>query len=154
MKMPKPSAAHKKLHKLAGNWSGEEVISPSPFDPEGGTAKGKIKNKVALDGFAVTQEYQQKRGGKNNFSGVGIFRFDAQANEYQLIWADSTGGAPDDFRGTFVKNVLALTARNPQGHFRCTFDLSKKDRYTFDMEVSPDGAQWFAFMSGKYKKKS
>jgi hypothetical protein len=153
MKMPKPTPAHKKLHKLAGKWSGKEKLSPSPFDAKGGTAKGRVDNRVILDGFAVAQSYQQKRGGKNTFSGHGIFRYDADANEYQMLWVDNFGMAPSTFRGTFEKNVLTLSSQTSQGISRCTFDLSKKRRYRFNMEVSPDGNQWFPFMSGDYSQK-
>ena len=153
MKMPKPSAAHKKLHKLEGTWNGDEVHSPSPHDPKGGEAKAKVKNKVSLDGFAVVQEYQQKRNGKNNFAGHAIFRYDAQANEYQMMWMDSMGGPANTFRGTFDGKVLNLTASSEQGHMRCTFEFPKKDSYVFTMDASPDGTPWFPFMTGRYKKK-
>lgn len=154
MKMPKPTAAHKKLLKLEGTWSGEEHHSPSPFDPKGGSAKAKVKNKVALDGFALVQEYQQKRGGKPSFSGHGIFRYDAQASEYQMHWMDSMGGPPTVFRGGFEGKALRLVAQSPEGHMRCSFTFPKKDAYEFTMEVSPDGNAWHPFMTGKYHRKS
>ena len=31
--MPKPSEHHLKLHRFAGNWVGEEKLSPSPWGP-------------------------------------------------------------------------------------------------------------------------
>jgi hypothetical protein len=152
--MPKPTPAHKKLHRLAGKWSGKEKLSPSPFIPDGGSAKGRLDNRVILDGFAVVQNYHQKRGGKNTFSGHGIFRYDADANEYQLLWVDNFGVAPSTFRGNFDKNVLTLTTQTPQGVSRCIFDLTKKRRYRFQMDVSPDGTQWIPLMSGEYSQKS
>ncbi len=153
MKMPKPTPAHKKLHKLAGKWSGIEMILPSPFDPKGGPAKGRIDNKIILEGFAVVQTYHQKRGGKDSFSGHGIFRYDPEANEYQMLWLDNFGGAACLFRGTFEKNVLSVSAQTSQGFSRCTFDVSKKSRYRFAMDVSQDGNHWAPFMSGEYSKK-
>jgi hypothetical protein len=35
MDMPKPGAPHQQLAKLAGTWTGDEIIGPSPFDPKG-----------------------------------------------------------------------------------------------------------------------
>ena len=153
MKMPKPSAAHKKLHKLEGTWSGAESLLPSPFDAKGGPAKGRVKNKVALDGFAVVQDYQQKRRGKPSLVGHGVFRYDAGANEYQMRWLDSMGGPETTFRGSFEDKLLVLAAQSPQGHMRCTFEFPKKDAYVFTMAVSPDGLEWTQFMTGKYKRK-
>ena len=56
MEMPKPTAAHRRLEKLIGRWSGEERIHPSPFDPNGGLAMARLENRPALDGFAVVQD--------------------------------------------------------------------------------------------------
>jgi hypothetical protein len=39
--MPVPGPPHKRLALLAGEWAGEEVLHPSPWDPEGGTALGR-----------------------------------------------------------------------------------------------------------------
>lgn len=152
MKMPKPTAAHKKLHKLAGKWSGKETLAPSPWDAKGGTAVGKVTNEIALDGYAVVQDYVQKRKGKTSFLGHGVFRYDADKQEYQMLWLDSVGAEANVFRGTFEGDVLSLTSPTSQGQARCTFEVKKK-RYRFSMDVSPDGAQWVTFMSGEYQKK-
>lgn len=154
MNMPKASAAHKKLHKFEGTWSGDEELMPSPFDPKGGPAKGRAKNKIALDGFAVVQEYQQKRRGKVSLLGHGVFRYDAIANEYQMLWLDSTGSAASTFRGSFDGKLMQLSSKDEQGQLRCSFEFTKKDIYVFKMEFSPDGNEWHPFMTGKYKKKS
>ena len=42
MDMPKLGPAQQQLAKLAGNWSGEEKLSPSQWDPKGGTAMGRV----------------------------------------------------------------------------------------------------------------
>ena len=39
--MPKPSEQHRKLHRFAGNWVGEEKLTPSPWGP-GGPALGRL----------------------------------------------------------------------------------------------------------------
>ena len=53
MDMPKPSPGHSKLAKLAGSWVGEETMHPSPWDPKGGTARGRSKSQLGLSGFAL-----------------------------------------------------------------------------------------------------
>ena len=64
MDMPKPGPAQQQLARLAGNWSGEEKLLPSPWDPKGGIATGKAANRLALDGWIVVQDYEQARGGQ------------------------------------------------------------------------------------------
>ena len=154
MEMPKPTDAHRRLDKLAGQWSGEEKIYPSPFDPQGGTAIARLENRLALDGFAVVQDYEQERNGKINFRGHSVFRYDAMQQCYEIHWFDSMGFAPSVFRGNFDGDTLALVSQSPQGHNRAVYDFSKKGQYAFHMEVSPDGKQWFPFMDGQYSLKS
>ena len=72
MEMPTPSAGHRKLEKIAGQWEGEEKMYPSPWDPKGGIATGRINSRDALNGFALINDYEQERDGKITFSGHGV----------------------------------------------------------------------------------
>ena len=63
MEMPKPGSPHQKLQRLSGKWTGEEKMHPSPWDPKGGAATGRILNRLSLDGFVVVQDYEQERSG-------------------------------------------------------------------------------------------
>jgi hypothetical protein len=51
MQMPAPTDQHRRLEPLAGTWSGEDVLHPTPCDPEGGTATTRIEARMTLDGF-------------------------------------------------------------------------------------------------------
>ena len=53
MEMPKPTPEHLMMEKMAGGWEGEEKMFPSQWDPKGGTAVGRMKNRLALNGFAL-----------------------------------------------------------------------------------------------------
>ena len=153
MDMPKPGEAHRKLERLVGYWIGEEKLYPSPWDPKGGAAIGKVHNRIALSGFNVVQDYEQERNGSINFQGHGVFSWDAKASCYVLHWFDSMGMPPNEFRGNFDGNTLNLTNEGPQGHSRTVFDFQKDGHYTFRMEVSQDGRQWQTFMEGHYSLK-
>lgn len=150
MEMPKPGPAHEKLARLAGNWVGEEKISPSPWDPAGGLAIGRVNNRVALGGFALVQDYEQERGGAVNMRGHGIFTYDAGSSTYRMHWADSMGMGVAEYTGRFEGDTLVLTNQGPMGHSRATFDIGTPGRYRFVMEVSQDGTNWFTFMTGDY----
>lgn len=152
MEMPRPTAAHQKLERLAGTWAGEETIHPSPYEPQGGTARGRVQNRVAIDGFAVVQEYEQERGGAVTFRAHGVFRYDSREQAYVLHWFDSLGDSPQEFRGTFEDDVLVLICRNSFGLFRGTWDYHQEDRCAFRMDASPDGQQWYPFMEGTYTR--
>jgi hypothetical protein len=137
---------------MAGEWVGDEKIHPSPWDPNGGSAIGRVHNRLALEGFAVIQDYEQERDGRVNFAGHGIFRWDPLEQCYILYWFDSMGMPPNIFKGTFDARVLKLVSKNGQGHSRAVFDFSKENQYDYRMEVSPDGTQWYLFMNGIYRR--
>ena len=151
--MPQLSDAHRQLAKIVGDWRGEEKLHPSPWDPVGGMADARVQNRLALGGFVVVQDYEQKRGGQVTFEGHAVFRYDAQAQCYVSHWFDSMAMQPNEFRGQFVNDVMTLNMQGPMGHNRTVFDFSKPGQYTFKMEVSPDGQHWHPFMEGKYARK-
>jgi len=150
MEMPKPAAAHRKLERVVGLWTGEEKLFPSPWDPKGGTAISRVENRLALDGFAVVQDYEQERNGKVNFRGHGVLRWEAQQQCYEMYWFDSMGMAPNIFRGSFEDNVLTMTNKQAQGYTRAVWDFRQDGQYQYRMELSQDGNQWQLFIEGHY----
>jgi Protein of unknown function (DUF1579) len=115
MQMPKPGEAQAKLARLAGRWLGTERLSPSPWDSKGGTAVGRCENRIAADGFALAQNYQQERGGLVSFCGHGVFSYDPAEKCYLLHWWDSMGMGTSVFKGDFAGDTLRMTCRLPQG---------------------------------------
>jgi hypothetical protein len=152
MDMPKPTEAHARLTVMAGRWTGQEHIRPSPWDPNGGSATGRSDNRVGLGGFVLFHDYEQERGGAVNFRGHGVLSYDAFQQCYRMHWWDSLGFPPNEYLGSFEGASLKMTARGSQGHSRVTWDFSQNDRYRFQMEVSQDGQQWQTFMDGDYTR--
>ena len=62
-----------------------------------GAATGRVRNRLALDGFAVVQDYEQERDGGIHFRGHGVFRWDPEERSYTLHWFDSLGLPPANF---------------------------------------------------------
>jgi Protein of unknown function (DUF1579) len=153
MEMPRPGDAHEKLGALVGEWAGDETLHPSPWDPVGGGAQALVTNRWVADGFAVVQEYEQRRNGRVTFRGHGVFWFDPGRGEYVMHWWDSMGGTAGEYRGRFDGDVLMLSAPMPQGgHSRTSWTLTGPDAHTFLMEVSPDGQVWQPAMEGRYRR--
>jgi hypothetical protein len=153
MDMPKPGDAHKKLGRLIGQWSGPETMHPAPWDQVGGPATATVNNHWVANGFAVVQDYEQRREGSPNFSGHGVFWYDSAKDQYVMTWWDSMAGTAGEFRGQFNGDVLELSSRMPQGgQSRAFFDLGKTGQYAFRMEISEDGEAWQPAMEGEYRK--
>ena len=152
MQMPKPTPAHKQLARLLGDWKGEEKLYPSPWDPKGGPATGRVNNRASLDDFVVIQEYEQIRNGVSTFKGHSVFSYDPHQKCYCLHWFDSMGSPVNEFKGNFVNNVLTMTYQGAMGHNRAIMDFSKDDKYSFKMDMSQDGKEWKTFMEGSYTR--
>ena len=153
MDMPVPGVPHRRLGKLVGYWVGEETLHPSPWDPTGGPAEGRVRNRAALEGFVVVQDYEQVRNGGVSYRAHGVFSWDDAHQQYLLHWFDTMGMPPRVFQGRFENEVLALASESPQGHARATWDFREPGRYSYHMEVSGDGRQWVPFMDGRYTKR-
>ena len=151
--MPQPTAEHKKLHLLAGEWEGDETIAPSPWGP-GGPAKGRSSIRVAVDGFYLVQDYVEEKDGRTVFRGHGIFGWDAQQQTYTWYWCDSMGQVPSQpSRGRWLGDTLVFESSSPQAQGRYTYRFEGDATYHFKLENSFDGGKtWLTFMDGTYRK--
>jgi len=127
-------------------------MHPSPWDPKGGTAIGRITSRIALSGFALINDYQQERDGAITFTGHGVFTYDPKADLYSLVWFDCMGAPPEIFKGTFEDDVLKLAHGGPGMHVRLSYDLTAPGYLVMSMEMSPDGAAWNRLFDGRLKR--
>ncbi len=153
MDMPKPTEDHRRLHVLAGEWIGDEKLSPSPWGP-GGAAIGRSNCRVDLDGFWVVQDYVEEKDGRTTYRGHGVFGFDVQTKEYCWYWIDSMGFVPaGPSRGKWEGDTLTLISQSPRGQGRYTYRFENERTYHFRIENSFDGGKTFqTFMEGTYRK--
>lgn len=148
MEYPEPARKHRELEKLAGHFAGPERMHPSYWNPKAKSAEAVSDAHVALDGFAVVQDYAQLLDDGSRFAGHGVFRYDAQSDTYEMHWFDSTGGPERIFRGGFADNMLVMTARVGDGWQRVTYDFNLEGGYRFRLETSDDGDRWNLALEG------
>jgi len=152
MNMPIPSDGHRLLERLSGTWQGEETMYPSQWDPEGGVAIGRNRNRVGLGGFALVSDYEQERDGSITFTGHGVYTYSASEDRFTLHWFDCVGSPPEVFKGVFEGDVLTLAHGGPGMHARMTYDFTEDGVMKGMMEMSPDGAEWKVLFEAVYKK--
>jgi len=154
MEMPRPQAEHEKLKALAGSFTGEETMHPSPWDPQGGTATATTESRMDMDGFYLVTNYVQSRGGQVTYRGHGVFGYDAREKCYLMWWFDSMGiTSASPAKGKWEGDTLMFEHKTPMGHARYTYTLKSGGTYTFGIANSQDGKQWANFMDGTYKRK-
>jgi hypothetical protein len=152
MESAQPTAQHKKLEALAGNWSGEETVHPSPWGP-GGPSIGRYDNRIDLDGFVLIQNYVQEQSGEVSYRGHGIYGWDPAQERYLMCWADNTGCLPAKaVPGTWDGDVLTFRERGPAGHVRYAYTFDGDDAFEFRLDRSADGETWEPYLEGRYRR--
>jgi hypothetical protein len=152
--MPKPTEQHRKLQALAGTWTGEETMFPSPWDPKGGKATSRVVSRMEVDGFFLINDYVQERGGHPTYRGHGVFGWDGKQKCYTMHWFDAMcAPGAEPAKGTWEGNQLVFQQQSPMGHGRFTYDFQGEGRHTFRMEQSEDGTKWVTFLESVYTRK-
>jgi hypothetical protein len=153
MDMPKPGPQHALLHRMAGEWEGDETLSPSPWGP-GGAARGHGIYRIVTDGMAVTQDYEEHKDGAIAFRGHGVFTIDPSTQDVLWWWFDSMAYPPDGpARGRWEGDTLTLHKSAPQGDARYIYRL-QGERYEFSIENKyPGQADYCLFMRGTYTRR-
>ncbi|MFN7964399.1 MAG: DUF1579 family protein [Acidobacteriota bacterium] len=153
LQMPSPGTEHKQLAALAGKWSGDEIMHPSPMGP-GGKSVGFTDARMSADDFYLITDYHQEVGGKRTYHGHGVIGYDTFGKRYVWYWVDSMGMPPCNATvGQFGGSDFVFESDTPHGKTRYVYSLKSADRYTFKIEISPDGGKtWAPFMEGDYKR--
>jgi len=149
MNMPMPGKAHLELGRMEGDWEGKETMYPSQWDPQGGTAIGRVHSRVDLNGFALISDYEQERDGTVTFRGHGVYTYDQKSSIYRLHWFDCMGTPPEVFSGRLEGGVLQLS-HGGEMWARLSYDLSQPGLMRSKMEMSPDGSNWRTLFDGEY----
>jgi hypothetical protein len=152
MAEPRLTPGHAKFEKLAGTWRGEETMHASQWVPEAVTAQGTNTCRVALNGFAVINDYVQTRDGATTFSGHGVLNYAPETDEYRLTWFDCMSNAPEIFRGRFEGDVLRLESGAGPMSSRLTYDFSRTDVWSAHMEMRAGGEGWGTVFEAAYRR--
>ncbi len=152
MQMPQPTDEHRRLGRLPGTWVSEDTMYPSPWDPKGGTAKGRMTAHMGLGGFHLISDWGQERDGRVNFEGHGVFGWDPRGKCQTMHWLDSMGvehGAPHF--GAWEGNTLTLTHKTTHmGFRRQVYDVGERG-FRLRLEYSQDGRQWATFLESAFR---
>jgi hypothetical protein len=153
MEMPKPGAEHEKLKAMVGTFIADERLHPSPWDPDGGTAKGQLIARLGLDGFFVISDYSEDRGEGPSFRGHGVYGWDAEQQRYTMHWFDSTGGDPGaPVLGTWEGDRLTFERSEPERGWHRYAYVFNPEGYRFTISMSKDGKDWKPWMEADFKR--
>ena len=137
MNIPQVREQHQKLHKLAGKWVGEDILYPTPWNPQRSTATTTVTLEVNLDGFFVIGGDVQEQNGKTVFLAHKVYGFDDATNTYTFHFFDSLGANPTvPARGTWEGDTLVLNQETPRGDVQYVYVFESDNRYRFHMDLN------------------
>ncbi len=142
MQMPVPGPEHRRLiDALAGDWTSEETLFASAWMPIQEQRQGRTRNRAALGGLFLINDYEQLRDGRVDFYGHGVYGWDPDRQRYTMDWFDSmsfTGGETvlGDWHGE--RSSPTLRFENP-GKSRYEYQLLDANSYAFRIFIGLGG---------------
>lgn len=153
MSLPSLTEGHRRLHRLAGTWRGNDAIAVTPFNTNGGHVMTTSTARVGLEGLIVIADDEQTRDGQIIFRAHKIFGWDERKGVYTFHFFDSDGANPPQrAEGHWVADTLRLEQTTPFGLVRHTYTFSGDQAFTYQMETSNDGRVWAVFWDGHYQR--
>ena len=153
LEMPDPEACRVALERIVGDWEGQETLQPAPYNPMGGTALGRSRNRLALDGFAVIEDYEHLPRGQVSYRRHSITSYDSSEEQYVRYQWDNMGNSASAFHGRFEGDVLTMVYEEPGLIARHVADYSDSGRLPVLMEVSRQGAPFETILEAEYIRK-
>jgi hypothetical protein len=153
MDIPGLTEYHHLLARGAGVWSGEEVMAPSSWAPDGTRAVGHIVARMALNGYALISDYRQEQNGEITYEGHSVTTYDPEEECYVMYWFDSLGSRTNVFLGHLDGGKLVMVGVGPDdSQMRNTSDYREDGAIRMTSEVSSDGTAWATVLEGHYLK--
>jgi hypothetical protein len=143
------------LHKLAGQWVGEEQIATTRWG-EGGPATAEIDARFDLGGKALVLDYHETRDGKPSLAVHAVFVAGPEHDQFQLFWFDSYGFVPSSpAQGLWDGSKLSFVRSSSRGQTRHVYVFKDDGGYSLALESSFDGGlSWELVMRGEYRRKT
>jgi len=132
-----PAAELKKLEFLKGTWNSK--LS----DAAGSTSTGKAQYAPAFNGMVIEGDHSYTMGGKP-MKGRTTWGWDAEKQQYQLVWVNSMGSDAKMYYGTFPNesSLAFFTTYMQEGKAvteKLSFTFPDPNTYVFTIENDMSG---------------
>ena len=154
MEVPKPGPEHKKLDVLAGSWTLDGDMKPSPMGPGGKMTETEKCD--WMDGGFFLVCHTDFKSSMGDGAGISILGYSADDKAYTYREYNSWGESMES-KGSVDNDTWTWTNDEKMGGTimkgRFTMKLLSPTSYTFTFEMSQDGTKWTTVMDGKATKK-
>ena len=161
MEMPKPTAEHQWLQKLAGDWTYEHACSGGA-DGESVTSTGSESVRMVGDYWAVGEMEGEMPGTSDRFTSLLTIGFDPAIGKFVGTWVGSMMTKMFVYEGELddAKRVLTMNTRGPsftdpevEADYQDIIELNDDGSRVFRSQCKNDDGSWTEFMRGVYHRK-
>jgi Protein of unknown function (DUF1579) len=136
-----PAEEMKKLEMLKGTWNSKVTMNEGSGAP--GSATGKAQYAWAFNGMHLEGDHSYTIGGKP-MKGRTTWGWDAEKQQYQLLWVNSMDSAAKTYYGTFPSesSLSFFTTYMADGKAvteKITFTFADPNSYVFKVENDGSG---------------
>jgi hypothetical protein len=132
---------------LVGSLHGPEQMHATQWAPAG-TAHGRVRGELDVDGLVLVQHQVQERAGDAVFRAVNVFMADP-AGRVLLYPFDSVGHPPEvPAVGSWDGGDLVFERSTPRGSARTTYTPTA-DGYTWSKQFRPPDGPWQPMIDGR-----
>ncbi len=142
------------LQRLAGTWSGAEVVRP-PLVPAECAADGELIAAVRLGGRFVVTDYRQSRQGAADFEGHGVYGYDPDRGLYTMHWFDAASPVSGPVaEGRWSGETLSFERTGALGAARYSYRWPVPDRLHFELALAAADGGWAVALRGDYRRRA
>ncbi|MBN2226104.1 MAG: DUF1579 family protein [candidate division Zixibacteria bacterium] len=152
-----PPPELKQMDGFIGDWTYTGRMLTDPADTNWIEHTADVTYRYVAGGGAIMMEFTGEMMGME-MAGLSIITYDRERKEWQQMWVDGFVGRQSYYTGRFTSDgkqvVSGVDLMNGQ-EFQTRIIISDitSDRFTWIMENSMDGRNWFVSMEGEYTRK-
>ena len=150
-----PSAGHKRLEPMAGDWLAKTTITMTPGAPAQ-VHEGTSEHRFVLGGRYLEQRYKGDAMGMP-FEGIGYTGYDNATKKYVGAWMDTFGtgimtsvgtGRPSDAKMSFVAEAFEPSGKKTV--FDAILKVRDRDHHSYEMWTKGPSGKRFRTMIVEY----
>ena len=150
MPMPKPAPELKQLDWMEGSWKLDGDAKASPMGP-GGKMNMTEDIHWMQGGFFLVSHSHFSGAGMGDGSGISVMGYDSDAKKFTYSEFNSFGEASKSM-GSVDGKTWTWYGEDKMGKGKFTMNITSPTSYTFQYDMSPDGANWTTVMTGTATK--
>ncbi len=135
-----------------GTWEGEEHLPPSPWMPDGLTARARAEARLGLGGHALIADSRQLANDGTVHEEHSVITWDPGSDQYLLHWFSGLSAHPTVLTGSRHANGFRFSGPAAGGGEIRRFIRFGDDVMHVWIETSASGQEWTTTFEGVYRR--